>query len=164
MDNRPILVQLNANCLTVEVMHLACAIARGRESQVVLVRMIPVQHIGWLGTELGQCAVSIEENDLIKACKSIAETYGVVLETMDFQYAVLDDALAEVAVQANAQAIFATLPAYPVSWWRRFLNWRLKRHLTRLGCDFYDLRQVKQTEHDSPSVLIPARGKITSSL
>jgi hypothetical protein len=56
-----IMLQIADRTWTLEALHCVCAIARKMSAKIPLVKMIPVQHIRWLGTELGNMNFSEED-------------------------------------------------------------------------------------------------------
>jgi hypothetical protein len=165
MLNKPILVQLRDNQSTIEVIHLASAIAHDYATHVRLVRMVAVQYVNWLGTDLGKQPLSVQECEVIRSCKAITQEYGVAFDHFDFQYVTLAEALVQAVAYVKAQALFATLPPIAIPAWRRFQNWQIKHQLAALGCEFYTLADDVNGSGDvSPAILVRARKKITSTL
>ncbi len=160
----PILVQLRDSQWTVEAMHLASAIAHDQATTVTLLRLIEVQHVNWLGTELGIQPPSISERELIRTCRAIAQEYGVSFNTFDFQYVTLSDALVQAAAQVNAQAVFAALPASTIPVWRKFQNWHMSKQFATLECDFFNLEVIPTVGNSPPAILVHSRKKIASTI
>src|SRR5262245_49339568 len=105
-----IMVQVADLNWTMAALHLACALARSTEAAITLVKMVPVQHISWLGTEFGYQNLTMREHDELAAYQTTAEDYGVLLNKELFQYMTLPDAIADAAEYCGAQVVFATLP------------------------------------------------------
>ena len=53
MAPRKIMVQVSTYRTTLEMLHLACAMAGDLKAKVVMVEMVAAQHPGWLGTDFG---------------------------------------------------------------------------------------------------------------
>jgi hypothetical protein len=164
MPIKPILVQLRDNRWTVEAVHLGSAIARSESATIMLVRLIPVQHVSWLGTDLGTRSASNSERELIKTCRIIAQDYGVAFSSVEFQYVTLHEALVQAAAYVNAQALFTHLPRPMLPTWEKFQNWRLKHQLATLECELYNLEDIAVRGVEMPSILVRTRKKVATSL
>src|SRR5207248_3083715 len=134
-----IMVQIGEPKWTLAALHLASAVARTNGDALILVKMIPVSHVGWLGTEFGYRNFTEADRRLLKDYAATAEDYGVASSVELYQYAILSDAIADAAEYVNARIIFATLPHYKLPFWRRFLIWRLHARLKRQGRLLYVL-------------------------
>ena len=128
-----IMVQIadNDRAWTLEALHCAAIMARERSAKIVLVKMIPVQHIGWLGTELGYLHLTEHDEQELADYAATLEDYGVDYEVCPFQYATLTDALVQAAEFVGAQTVFATLPASRIPFWQRFQLHDLRHHLAQ---------------------------------
>ena len=120
-----IMVQVAGSAWTQKSLERACILARSQSSQVLLVKMIPVQHIVWLGTELGNQCVTNKDLDQIVECRATAEVYGVRVSNHLFQYVTLPEAILQAAQYFDADVVFATLPPCLLPIWRQFQIWWL---------------------------------------
>src|SRR5215813_11249470 len=102
---------------TSEALHLACALARNNQAEVALVRMMPVQHIAWLGTDFGNTPVTSQEYERLQEYQATAEDYGVDLSVQSMQYITLPEALVEAADHLGASVVFASLPKSHFPYW-----------------------------------------------
>ena len=59
---KTILVEMAEPKWTEEALHLACALAQNTGAAVTLLDLIAVQHYSWLGTSLGEKALSPEDS------------------------------------------------------------------------------------------------------
>src|SRR5689334_9925541 len=98
-----IMVQAVDRNWTMAALHLACALARSTDAEIALVKMVPVQHISWLGTEFGYQNLTVHDHDELSAYQATAEDYGVLLNKEMFQYMTLPDAIADAAEYFDAQ-------------------------------------------------------------
>ncbi|MBI5931734.1 MAG: hypothetical protein HY862_20660 [Chloroflexi bacterium] len=154
-----IMVQICDRQWTLQALHLACAIARNQQSDVTLVRMIPVQQMTWVGTDLANIPMSRDEQKLVDELQLTAEDYGIKISIRDMQYFTLLEALVEMAESLESKAIFATLPDTSLPYWRRFQMWRLQHQLNRRNCQLYTLEPATADDAKSPSVTVqPAHG------
>jgi hypothetical protein len=156
-----IMVQVADRNWTLSALHLACALARSMDAEIALVKMVPVQHISWLGTEFGYQNLTVGDHDELIAYQATAEDYGVPLHTEMFQYMTLPDAIADAAEYFGAQVVFATLPKSALPYWRRFQLWNLRRRLARQHRQFYTLDRPRDTSATdwTPSILVRAAEK-----
>ena len=131
-----IMVQIADRDWTLEALHCAGVMARERAahegaSKIALVKMIPVQHLGWLGTEMGYIDLSEKDQQELTDYVETLEDYGVEYDLYPFQYATLPDAIVQVAEHLDAQVVFATLPASRIPFWQRFQFSEVRRHLAQ---------------------------------
>lgn len=153
-----IMVQLRDRQWTLQALHLACAMARNQQSDVTLVRMVPVQYMTWVGTDLANVPMSSDEHQLVDELVATAEDYGVRICIQNMQYFTLTEALVEVAATLESKTVFATLPATSLPYWQRFQLWNLQRQLNRRDCQLHTLEQLATSVTPTPSVTIqPAK-------
>jgi hypothetical protein len=138
---RSIMIQLGEPDWTSKALHLACTIARANSCALTFVKMVPVDHPGWLGTELGNRHFSTADRALLRDCSNTAEDYGVPCAVDQFQYVILSDAVLDAAEYFDAHLTFATLPHYRLPLWRNFLMWRLHRQFEARARLFYTLEE-----------------------
>src|SRR5436305_12329422 len=105
---QPIMVQIADRQWTMVAMHLAAALARNTGTELILVKMAPVQHLGWLGTEFGSPTLSRQDCEEIRDYEATAEDYGVPLSKQVFQYVFLPEALSDAADYFGVGIVFAT--------------------------------------------------------
>ena len=118
--DQTIMVQIGDHQWNNKVLDYVCSLARRNNSKLALVKMIPVQHLGWLGTEWGNLSLTNEDRAELSDCVATAEDYGVEYSIHYFQYMTFSDALLEAAEHVNAPVVFATLPKYLLTWWKRY--------------------------------------------
>ncbi len=151
-----VMVQVAEPKWTLAALHLACAVARTNGYALVLVKMVPVSHVGWLGTELGYQNLTEADHRLLRDYAATAEAYGVVPSAELFQYAILSDAIVDAAAYFDARIIFATLPRYRLPLWRRFLLWRLHRQMEWQGRLLYTLDDPRLADAGLPYIVVPS--------
>src|SRR5689334_13511504 len=117
--NQVIMLQVATHKWNKQALYYACALARRGVSKIALVKMIPVQHIAWLGTEFGNLNLTNADRIELEDCAATVEDYGVEYSTLFFQYVTLSDALVDAAEHVNANVVFATLPQGLIPWWDR---------------------------------------------
>lgn len=132
---KTIMVQMADDQWTMEAMHLACALARNTQSQLVLLYLVMADHPGLLGW--GMAPPTANEQGRIEVYAEVAEDYGVEFTMQPMQFISLADALIQAVEMLDACILFAYLAPGRIPWWRRFQLWNLKRQLG--GCRLYTL-------------------------
>jgi hypothetical protein len=149
------MVQVGTPKWTLAALHLACAVAHTNGYPLVLVKMVPVSHVGWLGTELGYQNFTESDRRLLRVYAETAEAYGVVPSAELYQYTILSDAIVDSAAYFDARIIFATLPRYKLPFWRGFLLWRVHWQLRRQGRLLFTLDEPHATDAWLPHIVVP---------
>ena len=143
---KPIIVQMSDRGWTLEAMHLASALARSIDGQIVLLRFVLAHNPGLLGWNI--TPPDPEEKRLLAEYAGIAEDYGVVCYIQPMQYISLVDALAQATELLHADALFAHITPGAVPLWRRWRMWNLKRQLH--GCQLYTLDEEPPRSREEP--------------
>ncbi len=128
--NTMIMVQIADQKWTMDALHRACRLGRTMPSHIALVKMIPVQYPGWLGTELGNRNFTEQDQREIINCEATLQDYHIEFSLTVFQYLEIDEAILQAANMLNASIVFATLPHSFIPFWR---NLRLEVLRRRLG-------------------------------
>ena len=105
---------------TEEAIYQACVLTRKTQGELDFVKMVPVQHLGWLGTEFGNMNLTPQDRQLMERYSATAEDYGVAVASHYFQYVTLPEAIVQAAGYVKADVVFATLPKSLIPFWRRF--------------------------------------------
>jgi hypothetical protein len=101
-------------------------------------KMIPVQHLLWLGTGLGNSSFTFEDQRELVDYEDVIEEYGVEFSINFFQYEPLPDAIVQAAEYVHSQIVFAKLPTSILPFWSNYqLRW-LRRCLSRQHCELCD--------------------------
>lgn len=150
-----IMVQMADPQWTLQAVHLACAVARTNGYHILLVKMVPVSHVGWLSTEFGYQHFTIEDRRLLQECAITAEDYGISSTMKLFQYVTLSDAIVDAASQFDPRIVFATLPHYKLPYWRKFLIWRMRHGMERQQRLLYTLEESLTPVQQTPSIIVP---------
>lgn len=130
MEIERILVQLADYRWTLEATHNACQIARSVSAAIVFVKLVPVQHVEWLGTDFGYRAFTARDYANLREYASIAEDYGVAHFVQAFQYVTFVEGTVQAAGAFDTQLVFAT-SLHPQSIFGRLQNRYLRRALAR---------------------------------
>jgi hypothetical protein len=133
-------------------MHLASALVRNEGGEVALLRLLPVQHLSFLGTSLGDVSPTGQEYEDLKQYAATAEDYGVDMTVYTMQcYAPLE-AVAQAANQLDAQVVFASVPPSHIPYWHRFQTWKLARRLNHR--QVFTLDQPAEFHNWVPSITV----------
>ncbi len=154
-----IMVQVTDYRQTLATLHFACAMALNVKARIVLVKMLPAQYPGWLGTDWGSWNFSDQDHADMQEYQATAEDYGVEATGEIFQYLTLPEAIADAADYVDAQFVFATLPDGTMPFWRKIQAWMLRRRLVQHGRQLFlsDRDQLAQTQ--VPSLLVSGVSK-----
>jgi hypothetical protein len=136
MESQPvIMLQIAQRDWTTTALQAACQMARTISADVLLVKLVTVQHISWLGTEWGYMDFTRQEQDEMAGYYDMIEENKVHCKLFIYQYAFLADAIAEVAERYHAQIAFATVPPSFIPGWQKFQLHRLRQHLAHQHCE-----------------------------
>lgn len=150
MDSQTrIMVNIADRTWTMEALHCACIMARKTSAKIVLMKMIPVQHPGLLGTNLGYINFSYQEQQDVEDYEATIKDYSVEFSSHLFQYMTLGDAISKAAQEVKAQIVFATLPASLIPFWHDFQTQGLRRRLAR-----HQRQLIENPSYDSQPQLL----------
>lgn len=153
-----ILVQIADESWTMQAVHLAAALARNCGAKLVLFRLIPVRHLSYLGSEIGDTPVTSKEYMRLRSYEATAEDYGVEPTIASMQCISNLDAVAEGANQLNAQVVFARVPESRIPCWQRYQSWRLERRLKQRT--LYTLTNPPRIPNWIPHITVKAPVKV----
>lgn len=148
-----ILVHMSDRQWTMQAVHLACALARNNATSVILLRLIPVTHPSYLGTNYVSTVPSRQEDDDLSEYAATAEDYGVELTLQPMQYVTAMDALVEAAELLDVDMLFAHLSPSRIPYWRQFQKWNLERRLRAAGCRLLTLDESPSVTVEPPAVI-----------
>ncbi len=134
-----ILVQIANPMWTKRALHLACGLAREQNHEIILLRLMQVEHISYLGSEFGNSAITHEDYLLLQEYAATAEDYGITVTLEQTQCLSPLDAIADAASLLDARIIFAHIPQSPVPFLRELRLHHLERRLRDSGCLLYTL-------------------------
>jgi len=140
MENQPvIMVQVAEQEWTWDVLHAACKLARSCNGTVHLVHMVRVEHLLYLGTELGYLNLGDSDQRVLKAYVDTIDDYGLPCGLTVYQYCSMYEAIAGAAEQVAADIVFAKLPKSKIPLWNdcqfELLRVRLSRQHVELFKD-----------------------------
>ena len=148
MNTQTIMIQVGERTWTVETLHSACILARKTGAEIALVKMIPVQHLSWLGTDFGYRLFTEHDRQELHDYELTLEDYGIQFSINVIQYTMLIDALVQAAKNLDAQVVFAQLPKSPIPYWHQFQTGMLRRRLV------YQHRQLFEQPAVIPESLV----------
>lgn len=151
---RPILVQFSDRHWTTQALHLACALARSNQTEIVLLRLNQVPHLSYLGSEFGDVPLTNREYDLVHQYASTAEDYGVPFALSSMQCISILDAMADAAEHIDAEVIFANVPEVKVRLWRNFQLWMLNKRFSKAHRTLYTLASQSRKGNNLSSITV----------
>ena len=154
-----IMVQMTDYRQTLATLHFACAMALNVKARITLVKMLPAQYAGWLGTEWGSWSFTDQDHAEMKDYQATAEDYGVEVSGEIFQYLTLMEAISDAADYVDAQFVFATLPGSVIPFWRKFQVWALRKRLAQHGRQLFLSDQDHTRQTQVPSLLVSSVSK-----
>lgn len=149
-----IMIVLGDRQWTLNALHLACAMVRNNNGEVILVKMVPVQHPIMLGTDAGYRDFTVQDEESTCFFAATAEDYGVPFSVFVCQYASYVSGIADVAEQIEVTAVFCQSPRSHVPFWAKVQKWLLEQALARRHIALYMLEQSDGTLEWTPSVTI----------
>ena len=133
MSESRLLIVIGDRAWTLAALHLACAMSRRSQAEVVLLKMLPVRHPLLLGTDAGSLNFTQEDAEALKDMSATAEDYGVPLDVQVFQYASYWSGLVDAARQLGVTAVITHIPPSHIPYWHEFRCWLLRRRLAWQG-------------------------------
>lgn len=131
MSKSRLMIVMDDKAWTLAALHLACAMSRRDQTEIVLLSMVPVRHPFLLGTEGGNLNFSPEDAAALKEMVATAEDYGVFLEVQLCQYANYWHAVVEAAEQLGVTAVIAHISHATIPYWHLMRRWLLRHQLAR---------------------------------
>jgi hypothetical protein len=148
---------------TAKAIHLACAPAHSSQSEVVLVKMIPVQHPMNLGAADGYINFSRQEQKQAREWMTIAQSYGAPCSLYVYQYASYVGGIVGVAASLDATTVLAQPYKSLLPLWSRFQQWRLREALAECGRSLQTLEQPEPQSNQVPYINLVVKSKPSSS-
>lgn len=149
-----ILVQLSEYNWTIQAMHLACALARSNQTNLIVLRLDHVTHPANLGTEFGQNPPGKQEIKVLEACAEIAEQYSVPFQLAAIQCATTEGALLTAVDEYYADILFAPVSITRLPVWHKVKTWNFVRRLSALDCQLFTLDKTAHSPEQPLSIEI----------
>jgi hypothetical protein len=131
MSKSRLMIVMGDRAWTLAALHLACAMSRRDQADVLLLKMVPVRHPLLLGTEAGSLNFTAKDADALADMAATAEDYGVSLDVQLCQYANYWHAVVDAAEQVGVTAVAVHIPSSAIPYWHDFRRWWLRRQLAR---------------------------------
>lgn len=112
-------------------LHLACAMSRREQADILLLKMIPARHPLLLGTRGGSLSFTESDSQALQNMAATAEDYGVSLKIEYCQYVNYWHGVVNAAEQLSVTAVLIHIPHNPIPYYRDLRSWWLRRHLAR---------------------------------
>lgn len=139
---------------TLAALHLACAVSRRGETELLLIKMVPVRHPALLGTEAGFVDFAAKDGLALAEMGATAEDYGVSVNVHLFQYANYWPGIVDAAAQLGATAVIARIPPSSFPYWQELrLRW-LRLQLGRQHQIFFPLDDLQPSLVWTPSLTL----------
>lgn len=124
-----IMVQVTDPKQAINALNFACTIARTNHGCIVLLKLIPVSHPEWLGTEWGYMNFTPQEQQALKSYEQIVESCGIDVKTCVMQVMSTRNGIISAADSVDAQIVFARLPHSIIPFWHAWQTRKLRRAL-----------------------------------
>lgn len=133
-----IIVQVTDQSHTLTALHAACDLARDHEDEIVLLKLIPVTHPGWLGTDdWGYLDLTDKDQQALREYQKTAEKWGVEVKIHCLQSISSVGAIVWAVEYLDAQIVFAQLHHSVIPLWHTWQTALLRRHLEKRHCQLY---------------------------
>ncbi|MBN8619706.1 MAG: hypothetical protein J0L63_12420 [Anaerolineae bacterium] len=153
-----ILVQLADQQWTRQALHLACALARGQEHHIVLLRLMPVRHMSYLGTDWGNQPMSDAEYELLEDYLATAEDYGIAVNVTHMQSVSALESVIQAAELLEANTVFAQIPPSHIPYWHTLHRWLVEQRFMLARRTLYTLEEPRTSLEPGASITVkPAR-------
>lgn len=158
---KTILVQMADKDWTAQALHLACALARNQGMEVVLLRLMQVQHISYLGSDFGDVPFTHVEHEQLREYNDTAEDYGVTLTLEQMQCIAPLEAVTEAAEALDAEMVFMRIPESRIPYLHQFQAWRMEQRIKAAGGrQLFTLDKPRNVEHAPTITVKPARSSM----
>lgn len=149
-----LLIIMGDKAWTFAALHLACAMSRRGDTEVLLLKMIPVRHPALLGTEAGLLDFAAKDTLILDEMVATAEDYGVSVNVQLFQYANYWPGIVDAAAQLGVTAVIAHIPPSSFPYWQEFRQRWLRLRLGRQQQLFFPLDDLKPSLVWTPSITL----------
>lgn len=162
-SKKKVAVILGEQDWTAKAIHLACALAHSSQSEVVLVKLIPVQHPLMLGEGEGYLNFTRQEQKKCREWLAIAQNYGAPCSLCVYQYASYVGGVVGAAAGLDAATVLAQPLKSLLPLWSRFQQWRLREALAEEGRSLQTLEPAKPEANQLPYINLIPKSKTSSS-
>lgn len=150
------MVQVTDHTQTLAALQLACALASSRRGHIMLLRLVPVSHPGWLGTDLGYMNLSDKDQQALRDYEKIVEGNGINVQSCVLQVVSSLQGIIEAADEVDAEIVFAQVPHSLIPFRHAWQTRVLRRSLESRQRQLYMLDYRGNPPDWRPSPPIPA--------
>jgi hypothetical protein len=154
MSESRLLIVMGDRAWTLAALHLACAMSRRSQTEIVLLKMVPVRHPLLLGTEASFLDFAAEDAAALADMAATAEDYGVSLDIQLCPYANYWHAVVGAAEQLEGTAVLTHIPHSAIPYWDNFRRWLLRRQLARQQQLLFTLDDLAPSLTWTPSITL----------
>ena len=154
MSESRLLIVMGDRAWTLAALHLACAMSRRSQTEIVLLKMVPVRHPLLLGTDAGSLNFTPEDAEALRDMAATAEDYGVFIDMQICPYANYWHAVVDAAQQLGVTAVIIHMPHTPISFWDNLRRWLLRRQLKRQQQLLFTLDDLAPSLTWTPSITL----------
>jgi hypothetical protein len=140
---------------TLAALHLACVMPRSDQAELLLLKMVPVQHPLLLGTPGSSLGFTADDAQALENMAATAEDYGVLLTIRRCQYANYWNAVVDAAEQLRATSVLVYIPPSPIPYWQSLRHRWLVRQLARQSQLLLTLDDLTPSLTWTPAITLP---------
>ncbi len=155
MNTSRLMIVMGETKWTLAALHLACAMSRRDQAELLLLKMLPARHPLLLGTPGGSLSFTAEDAQLLELMAMTAEEYGILLEIRRCQYANYWPAVVDAAGQLAVTAVLVHIPPSPIPYWQTIRRRWLHRQLTRQRQFLLTLDNLPPSLTWTPTITLP---------
>ena len=154
MSESRLLIVMGDRAWTLAALHLACAMSRRSQTEIVLLKMVAVRHPLLLGTEASLLNFTPDDTEALSDMAATAEDYGVSLDVQLYPYANYWHAVTSAAEQLGVTAVILHIPHSPIPFWGNVRRWLLRRQLARQRQLLFTLDDLAPSLTWTPSITL----------
>lgn len=155
MNTSRLMIVMGETKWTLAALHLACAMSRRDQAELLLLKMLPARHPLLLGTPGGSLSFTVEDAQALANMAATAEDYGISLEVRHCQYANYWNAVVDAAAQLGVTAVLVHIPASPIPYWQAIRRQWLRRQLARQRQLLLTLDDLTPSLTWTPTITLP---------
>lgn len=155
MNTSRLMIVMGETQWTLAALHLACAMSRRDQTELLLLKMLPARHPLLLGTPGGSLSFTAVDAQALENMAATAEDYGVTLTVRCCQYTNYWPAVVDAAAQLAVTAVLVHIPASPIPYWQAIRHWWLHRQLTRQRQLLLTLDNLSPSLTWTPTITLP---------
>lgn len=155
MRETRLMIVMGDRSWTLAALHLACAMSRRNQTELLLLKMTPVRHPLLLGTSMGSLSFTAADEQALQELEAAAAEYGLSVDVKVCQYASYWHAVVDAAEQVDAAAVMIHIPPSPIPYWHHWRCRSLRRQLARQQRELITLDDLPPSLTWTPSITLP---------